>query len=108
MVKNFRRGARGVTQLDLDRMTLIGPDRKAVLTERKSFLVVDGDDIVKLFAREFNPVPARRLNYLLDPRPAGFVEIETDLFGPMSQHQAEKLAYPDFAIVHACLTVPRA
>ena len=39
----------GVTQLDLDRMTLIGPDQKAVLTERKSLLVVAGDDILKLF-----------------------------------------------------------
>src|SRR5215470_2929100 len=55
MEKNIRRGGRGVTQLDLDRMTLIGPDQKAVLTERKSLLVAAGDDILKLFERKFNP-----------------------------------------------------
>lgn len=88
MVKNFRRDGGGVAQLDLDRMTLIGPDPKAVLAERKSFLIVASDDILKLFNREFNPVPARRLNQLLDQDPAGLAEAETDLLRPMPQHKA--------------------
>lgn len=62
MVKNIRRGGRGVTQLDLDRMTLISPDRKAVLTERKSLLVIAGDDILKLFEHKYNPALARSFN----------------------------------------------
>src|SRR5262249_47305569 len=86
VVKNFRRGSGGVPQLDLDRMTLTGSDPKAVLAERKSFLIIASDDILKLFECEFNPVLARRFDQLLNRRPAGLVEAETDLLGLMPQH----------------------
>src|SRR5215510_8432047 len=82
-------------------MTLIGPDQKAILAERKSLLVVAGDYILKLFEREFKPSPARRFNQLLHRRPAGLVEAETDLLGLMPQHKAEKFTDPDCAIIHA-------
>src|SRR5262249_47189951 len=98
-----RRGGRGVTQLDLDRMTLVGPDRKAVLTERKSLFVVAGDDILKLFERKFNPAQARSFNQFLHGRPTGLAEPEADLFRLMPQHEAEKFADLDCAVVHACL-----
>jgi len=102
MVKNIRRGGRGVTQLDLDRMTLIGPDRKAILTERKSLLVVAGDDILKLFERKFNPALARSFNQFLYGRPTGLAEPEAELFRLMSQREAEKFTDPNCAIVHVC------
>src|SRR5262245_11083221 len=102
MVKNIWLVGRGVTQLDLDRMTLIGPDRKAVLTERKSLLVVAGDDILKLFERKFNPALARSFNQFLYGRPTGLAEPEADLFRLMSQHEVENLADLDCAIAHAC------
>src|SRR5215510_480478 len=104
MEKNIRRGCRGVTQLDLDRMTLIGPDRKAILTERKSLLVVAGDDILKLFERKFNPALARSFNQFLHGRPTGLAEPEADLFRLMPQHEAEKFADLDCSIAHACLS----
>jgi len=43
-------------------MALIGPYTEAVLAERKSFLIVANDDILKLFEREFNPATARRFD----------------------------------------------
>jgi hypothetical protein len=100
VVKNFRRDGRGVSQLDLDRMPLIGPDPKAVITERKSLLVVTDDDILKFFKREFNPMCARRFDQSLYGHPAGFVGFETDLFGLMPQHKAEKFADPDCSFAH--------
>src|SRR5215813_3069692 len=100
VVKNFRRDGRVVSQLDLDRMALIGPDPKAVLAERKSFLVVAGDYILKLFEREFKPLAARRFDQPLHRGPAGLVEAETDLLGLMPQHQAQKFTDPDCAIIH--------
>ena len=99
MEKNFGRGGRAVSQLNLDRMALIGPDPKAVLAERKSFLVVARHDILKFFEREFKPAPARRFNQLPHRRPAGRVETETDLLGLMPQHQTEKFTDPDRAII---------
>lgn len=103
MIKNIRRGGRGVTQLDLYRMTLIGPDPKAVLTKRKSLLVIAGDDILKLFERKYNPALARSFDQFLNGRPTRLTEPEADLLRLMSQHEAEKFADLDCAIVHACL-----
>src|SRR5215475_2559931 len=100
MVKNIRRGGRGVTQLDLDRMTLIGPDRKAVLTERKSLLIVASDYILKLFERKFNPALARGFNQFPHRRPTGLAEPEAYLFRLVSQHEAEKFADLDCPLVH--------
>jgi hypothetical protein len=64
-------------------MTLISPDPKAVLAERKSLLAIAGDYILKLFEREIKPAPARRFNQPRRRRPAGLVEAETDLLGLM-------------------------
>src|SRR5215813_13117784 len=81
-------------------MALISPDPKAVLAERKSLLIIAGDDILKLFEREIKPAPARRFNQPLHRRPARLVEAEADLLGLMPQHQAEKFTDPDCAIIH--------
>ena len=81
VVKNFGRGGGGVSQLDLDRMALIGPDPEAVLAERKSLLVVPDDDILKLLEREFKPPPARRFDQLQRRRPAGPVQADASTQG---------------------------
>jgi hypothetical protein len=48
VVEQLRRGCRLVAKIDLDGVALAGPDARAVLADRKSALIVVGDDVVEL------------------------------------------------------------
>ena len=98
VIKHGGRRGRFIAQLNLNRMSLIGTNAQAVVTERKTLFVIRLNDVFELRARQRLAVLLQGGEQFINGDPALCVELQTDLLRFVPQDQAEKSAH--FYYVH--------
>ena len=92
VVKGFWRRGGSQAEVDLDRVTLIGPDSFAVFGNDEAAFVVGLDDVLKLVAGDFSSVARELVEKVANVGPSLRIERDADGGGIVTEHPAEEFA----------------
>ena len=100
MVKRLRWGLRYQSEIDIERVTLIGPDLVTVRVDGESLFIVTRDHVPHQCLRQPRSPPIRQIDELGKAHPSLTVKAEADGIGAVPEHITQILAYFHFVLIH--------